>query len=72
MMGLGRAPDLNAASCAAIYSASCPARCGLAGAVLIPSAPWHAAQTVVAICLPRSTSTFGADGALSAAPATLA
>ena len=72
MIGLGRAPDLNAASCAAMYSACCPARCGLAGAVLVPSAPWQAAQTVVAICFPRSISTFGAAGAVSAAPATLA
>ena len=35
---------------------------------LLPSAPWQAAHTVVAICLPRSRSAFGA-GAESAAAA---
>jgi len=37
-----------------------PARIGLAGAGLLPSAPWHATQTVEAICFPRSKSGFAA------------
>jgi hypothetical protein len=72
MIGLGRAPDLNAASWLAMYSACWPARLGFVGAVPIPSGPWQAAQTVVAICLPRSRSTWGWAGAGSAATATLA
>jgi hypothetical protein len=39
MIGLGRVPALKAASCAAMYSALCPASFGLAVAVLLPSAP---------------------------------
>ena len=34
-----------------IYSAGCPAMLGFAGVALLPSAPWHAAQTWLAICL---------------------
>jgi hypothetical protein len=67
MIGLGRAPDLKACSWRWMYQASGPARCGFAGAALMPSAPWQAAQTVVAICLPRSRSSFGCAGAGAAA-----
>jgi len=36
---------LKSRSCLSRYSGNCPAILGLAGAMLLPSAAWHAAQT---------------------------
>src|SRR4029450_4400069 len=43
-----------------IYSAPCPARFGFAATALLPSAPWHAAQTVSAVCLALARSGLAA------------
>src|SRR5574343_1290308 len=39
-----------------MYSSTWPARCGLAAAALLPSAPWQATQTVSAMTLPLAGS----------------
>src|SRR5574343_530324 len=41
-----------------MYSSTWPARCGLAAAALLPSAPWQATQTVSAMTLPLAGSAF--------------
>src|SRR5574343_471152 len=41
-----------------MYSSTCPAKCGLAAAALLPSAPWQAIQTVSAIIFPFAGSAF--------------
>ena len=48
------------------YSGIWPAIFGFAGAMLLPSAPWQAAQTWVAIFWPFARSAFGAGSAASA------
>ena len=54
--GLARMPLLKCASCRLIYSAGSPARLGLTGLGLLPSAPWQAAQTwsTMVLALARS------------------
>src|SRR5690606_22475237 len=49
-------PGLKSCSCLARYSACWPAMIGLAAVGLLPSAPWHATQTVAAICSPAARS----------------
>ncbi len=46
IMGLARAPDLNALSCELVYVAFWPARFGNASEGLIPAAPWQPAHII--------------------------
>src|SRR6516165_12839179 len=46
--GSPRAWERNALSCAARYLASCPARTGYFGFVLLPSGPWQVPHVVMA------------------------
>src|SRR3974390_3918278 len=56
-----RVPSLKNLSCAAIYTARCPARLGTFSLTLTPVSPWHAAQTAEANRLPAIRSPACAD-----------
>src|SRR5688572_3704884 len=73
MIGLSRAGflppwALKSMSCLCRYSAICPAILGFAGAVLLPSAAWQAAQVWASFCAFSSWACAGAASA-AAAPA---
>src|SRR5262245_3722669 len=62
-------PGRKFMSCLARYSGIWLASFGFAGPMLLPSGPWHAAQTSLAIFCPLARSAFGRGSPASAAPA---
>src|SRR3989475_12210970 len=60
---------LKSLSCLFRYSGNWPAIFGFAGAVLLPSAAWHAAHTCAAMLCPRASPGFTGGCCASAEPA---
>src|SRR5262245_53416795 len=67
--GLLSLPGRKFTSCFVRYSGIWLASFGFAGPMLLPSGPWQAAQTSVAIFCPFARSAFGGGSAASAQPA---
>src|SRR5256884_3585962 len=77
MIGFSRsalfsAAGLKLASCFCRYSGTWLASFGLAGVGLLPSAPWQAAQTLLAMLWPLAESAFAAGSAAARGPAQIA
>src|SRR2546423_14786136 len=74
MIGFSRsalfsAAGLKLASCFCRYSGTWLASFGLAGVGLLPSAPWQAAQTLLAMLWPLAESALAAGSAAAGGPA---
>src|SRR5438046_9478097 len=74
MIGFSRsalfsAAGLKLASCFCRYSGTWLASFGLAGVGLLPSAPWQAAQTLLAMLWPLAESALAAGYAAASGPA---
>ena len=73
MTAFWRLPDLNSASCLAMYSGCCACRMGLAGRPRVPSAVWQARQVAASAWpLAASGTKAGALVSASAGPASKA